>query len=404
MAIRIAAICCIVLFALGCTSGPQVQVEASGEGTLESSDSLQPGRSPEDDARSESTAGTATEGRSGERNSDGSAQELMQQALAAIDLGEYTQAMTLYLRVLEGSPGSSEAAVAEAELERFGSGLRMSAGDAWLDAGGRQGPQEAMALVTQGGPLPTVQLTYTDGPARFTVASMPIEFAVVGGKARFQPVVVSSDFGAATSSALSLTAGEEPIVVEAIPVVISGDARYPFEAAAVRFVYDPPATPAVLVNALIEGGEVAPASILADALLPSIEETVGSATILSASMLGAQAGPLLRGSARSVRDLAQEMDTPVVIVAAAELERISQIQYEGRDYNIFQAIGRVRVEIRGITGGQVLYQFASEELKGQGGSDEAARLDLLELAAQQIEDQRDAVTEGMKAALQIDLE
>lgn len=329
---------------------------------------------------------------------------LFEQAETAENQGLYAQAMTLYLRVKETAPSSAEGREANAKLGEFASGLRMEAGEQWLDAGGRLGAQYAMDLVTIGGPLPSVQLTYNDGPARFTVAAMPVRFSVVEGEAAFADLVNTSDFGTAAAPVLAITLGESPIVVEATPVLLAGDTELTFDSASVRFIYNPPSTPAVLLTSLLDAEGVSPAPTLADAILPAVESAIGSATVLSANMLGADATPLIRGVARKVQELAREMDTPVVIVGTAELERISQVQFEGRDYNIYQAFGRVRVEVRGITGGQVLFSLASDELQGQGGSEEAARLDLLELAAEAIQEVTDELTAGLRTAIRIDLE
>ena len=386
---QLLVVLCVVAVATGCATTNDGPEPAARESTGGASRSHASADQPSTQAQS---------------SAETDANRLFRESQEARSRGLYSQSMALAFRALLADPDSEAGRNAKNELEGFASGLRMEAGDQWLDGGGRQGPQYAMDLVTTGGPLPTVQLTYNEGPARFTVAAMPVEFSVVEGEARFSDVVPTSDFGTATAPVLALTLDESPIIVEAMPVLSADGSRYEFTGAAVRFVYNPPSTPAVLLTSLLDAEGVSPAPILADALLPAIEASIGSATVLSANMLGADAAPLIRGVARKVQELAREMDTPAVIVATVELERVSQVQFQGRDYNIHQAMGRVRVEVRGITGGQVLYSLASDELRGQGGNEEAARLDLLELAADEIRAATSQIIEGLRAAVRIDLE
>jgi len=302
----------------------------------------------------------------------------------SLELGNHAEALHDYALLTLLSPDSEQGRRAASELGRLSNGIRLEPSSEWLAPDGSQVSASTRELRSAGAPLPSVIATIGEGPARVAVHALTIQFVVTEGDTPGASMLLpTSEFGTATAPIQGEVSGTAPISVAAVPVVRTVRGQVALSSDPLVFVYDPPAAVFVAVTATLVGDRVLPAPELAAVVASGLRQ-IGSVAVIAASavdgFLGANAG-----DPDAIRVILDANDAAILGVAVIDVQDVSQVEYDGKVYNIWKVDAVVRFSLFDPAGGRSLITLTSEPLGGQGGSEADALSDIARVGAQALD-------------------
>lgn len=236
--------------------------------------------------------------------------------------------------------------------------------------------------------MPAVYLYQSYGSAKSPVADATLRFAAVANEATLTASVSTDAKGLANASVSSVGDPNEPLVIRGYPVFSAEGFSFAVSSVYRDFVYAPPPK-----KAMVAALERSPAGY---------RDGPGALDAVAAGLraLGVDAKPLggplpperftaaFGGDRSAFGSMAQGAESGYYALAYLEVGPASQMQYQGRVYNIFVAEASYALRIFRADG-SLAHTLSANGIRGQGGSERGA----LEDAAHKA---REALAQAMK--------
>ncbi len=248
--------------------------------------------------------------------------------------------------------------------------------ESWIAADGTQIVADIRAAAKGQGPMPAVYLYESYGSAKSPVGDAVIRFVAEDNGATLSPAVSTDGKGLANASISAIARLDLPLTVRAYPVFSAEGYSFALNAVFRDFSYAPP--PRIALVAGIErtslGIRDAASSLdgVAKALKAYGFESMPYNGILAPERFMAAYG----GERASISALAGGGKPGYYALLLVEVNAPSQMQYQGKVYNIYLADSAFTLRIL-RPDGSLVYAEARQGLRGQGGSERAAIDDAL---------------------------
>ncbi len=310
--------------------------------------------------------------------------QLFARAVESLKLGNHAEALHDFALLTLLAPDSDHGHRAASELDRLSSALRLEPAAPWLAPDGSQISASTRELKSTGAPLPSVIATISEGPARVAVHGLTIQFAVSESGVQGPSIVVpTSEFGTATAPIHSDVAGIGLVSVFATPVVVTDRGQVALAAEPLVFTYDPPASIFVALTAMLVEDRIEPAPGLAGSAAVGLRG-IGPVAVQDGSTMDGFWGAY-SGDPEAIRSILNANDATFLGVAVLDVQAISQVEYQGRLYDIWKANAVVRFLLFDAIGGRSLVTLSSEPLAGQGGNQRDALVDIARVGAEALD-------------------
>jgi len=270
---------------------------------------------------------------------------------------------------------------AETELTKLRAALSMEPGPEWLDADKNQRAASTVGAGGQGALSPSVILTFRWGAGQALVTGAPVQFGFVRGGGTLTAQVNTNDWGQANCILAGLEdPGVESVVRASLVYRVRGFA-YAFEGVSRDFVYAPPARKAAILALERAGERVVENPLILDAVFNRLKGLDFDFSQYDGQLLGEEFQAVFGGEPQAVRRLALAKEVSYLVVALNDAHQLSQVELEGRKYNIWKSRVTATTRLVRVAAGKVLYSATVQDAGGQGGSAEKAALDGLRNAA-----------------------
>jgi hypothetical protein len=332
--------------------------------------------------------------------------QYLENGLQKLDQGAVSEGIRQLVAVLAEGDSAREAEAlalrrrAETELAKLRAGLALEAGTEWLDANKNQRTASSVGLGGRESPLPSVILTLGyGGTGRVLVTGAPIQFAFVQGGGALTPLVNTNDYGQANCSLASLEDPGRRSVIRASLVYRVKDFHYAFEELSRDFVYSPPARKAAILALERAGSQLVEDPMVLHAVYGRLKEVDFDFSHYNGKLLGEQFLEVFGGDARAIRRLGLEAEVSYLVVLLNDVHSVSQVELQGKKYNIWKAQASCSARVLRVADGKVLYSGMPQAVAGQGGTAEKAALDSLRNAASALQEQVGRDLEEIRRAL-----
>lgn len=318
--------------------------------------------------------------------------ELESKAEEAFALNRTAEGMRLYVAAM-GRAHKAELTEALERLrgkaEALAATFSIEAHESWIAGDGTQVVGELRALARAQGLMPAAYLYQSYGSAKSPVADATLRFTAVANEAGLTASVSTDAKGLANASVSSVANVNQALVIRAYPVFSAEGFSFAVSSVYRDFVYAPPPKKAIV--AALErsptGYRDGPGAL--DAVAAGLRALGVDAKPLGASLAPERFMAAFGGDRTTLGSIAQGSDAGYYALAYLEIGPASQMQYQGRVYNIFIAEASYALRIL-RTDGSLAHTLAARGLRGQGGSERGAFDDAMHKA-------REALAEAMKA-------
>ncbi len=306
-------------------------------------------------------------------SADEEAKELLASALEALDNNHLTEAIRAYISVMavaDASPSAATKSASEkalAELTKIGTRLSLEAGDAWMAADGKQLSESTRGIGREGVKQPSVALYENYGTGKAPIADAPIAFEFVKNSGTMNAFGTTDGFGRASTAILKLDSTGEAAIVRAIPVFKSRGFSFAFKSLAREFNYLPPSTLTLAVSLAKSELGVEHNSLAADIMAGSLKAAGLSVAPAIASLQQELFLSAYQGEQRAVRELLAQAQASYLLLVYIDLDSIRQVEYNGKLYNLYSALGKATLRLI-RSDGSIVHTLVLENLKGDGGS------------------------------------
>lgn len=318
--------------------------------------------------------------------------ELEARAEEAFALNRTAEGMRLYVAAMgraHTSGLSEELERLRGKAEALAATLSIEAHESWIADDGTQIVGELRALARAQGPMPAAYLYRSYGSAKSPVADATLRFAAVANEAALTASVATDGKGLANASVSSVANANEALVIRVYPVFSAEGFSFAVASVYRDFVYAP--TPKRAIVASLErspaGYRDGPGAL--DAVAAGLRALGVDAKPLGAPLPPERFISAFGGDRTALGSFIEASEAGYYALAFLEIGPASQMQYQGRVYNIFiaEASFALRVFRRD---GSLAHTSSANGIRGQGGSERGA----LEDAAHRA---REALAEAMKS-------
>jgi hypothetical protein len=314
--------------------------------------------------------------------------QFLENGLHKLDQGAISEGIAQLVAVLaEGASATDSAAGelkrrAETELAKIRAGLALEAGTEWLDANKNQRIASSVNVGGQSSLNPSVILTLNYGGAgKALVTGAPIQFAFVQGGGVLAALVNTSDYGQANCNLASLDSTDTQSIIRASLVYRVKGFAYAFEGMSRDFVYAPPARKATILALERAGAAVVEDPAVLHAVYSQLKAVAFDFSFYNGKLLGEEFLAVFGGNPQAIRRLGLQTDVSYLVVLMNDAYNVSQVELQGKKYNIWKAQASCSARVIRVADGKVLYSGLVQAVAGQGGTSEKASLDGLRNAA-----------------------
>ncbi|HAE21023.1 MAG TPA: hypothetical protein DCG47_01695 [Spirochaetaceae bacterium] len=304
---------------------------------------------------------------------------LIRRARESLELNRLAEGIRYYVAAMARAHNAGDKTALDSisdTLNEIGGRLTLEPHESWIAADGTQLVADIRAAAKGQGPMPAVYLYESYGSAKSPVGDASIRFITQENSATLSSAVSTDSKGLANASISRVGRLDEPLVVRAYPVFSAEGYSFALNTVFRDFSFAPP--PRVALVAGIErtsaGTRDAASSLdgLATALKGYGFESVPYNGSLAAERFMAAYG----GERASLNALAGAASPGYYALLLVEVSAPSQMQYQGKVYNIYLADSSFTLRIL-RPDGSLVYAEARQGLRGQGGSERAAIDDAL---------------------------
>lgn len=318
--------------------------------------------------------------------------ELEAKAEEAFALNRTSEGMRLYVAAMGRAhrAGLSEALERlRLKAEALAATFSLEAHESWLADDGTQVVGDLRALARAQGLMPAVYLYQSYGSAKSPVADATLRFAAVANEAALTASVSTDAKGLANASVSSVANAAEALVIRVSPVFSAEGFSFAVSSVYRDFVYAPPPKKAMV--AALERSPVGyrDVPVALDAVAAGLRAVGVDAKPIGGSLAPERFTAAFGGDRSALGSMAQGAEAGYYALAYLEVGPASQMQYQGRVYNIFIAEASYALRILRADG-SLAHTLSANGIRGQGGSERGA----LEDAAHKA---REALAEAMKA-------
>ncbi len=323
--------------------------------------------------------------------------QYLDNGLDKLDRGAISEGIAQLVAVLaegvSGASGASGASAAdpavgelrqraETELAKVRAGLALEAGTEWLDANKNQRIASSVDIGGQSSLNPSVILTLNYGGAgKALVTGAPIQFAFVQGGGVLAALVNTNDYGQANCNLASLDSADTESIIRASLVYRVKGFAYAFEGMSRDFVYAPPARKATILALERAGAAVVEDPAVLHAVYSQLKAVAFDFSFYNGKLLGEEFLAVFGGNPQAIRKLGLQTDVSYLVVLMNDAYNVSQVELQGKKYNIWKAQASCSARVIRVADGKVLYSGQVQAVAGQGGTSEKASLDGLRNAA-----------------------
>jgi hypothetical protein len=320
-------------------------------------------------------------------------QQYLENGLDKLDQGTISEGIAQLVAVLaEGASAADPAAEdlkrrAETELAKIRAGLALEPGTEWLDANKNQLTASTVSVGGQNSLNPSVILTLNYGGAgKALVTGAPIQFAFVQGGGVLAALVNTNDYGQANCSLAGLVSPDTESIIRASLVFRIKGFAYAFEGVSRDFVYAPPTRKATILVLERAGATIVEDPVVLHAVYGKIKGVAFDFSFYNGKLLGEEFLAVFGGDPQAIRKLALETDVSYLVMLLNDAYNVSQIELQGKKYNIWKAQASCSARVIRVADGKILYSGQVQAVAGQGGTSEKAALDGLRNAASAMQD------------------
>lgn len=318
--------------------------------------------------------------------------ELEARAEEAFALNRTAEGMRLYVAAMGRAHRAGLAEALErlrVKAEALAATLSIEAHESWIAGDGTQVVGDLRALARAQGLMPAAYLYQSYGSAKSPVADATLRFAAVANEAVLTASVSTDAKGLANASVSSVANANEALVIRVFPVFSADGFSFAVSSVYRDFVYAPPPR-----KAMVAALERSPAGYrdvpgALDAVAAGLRALGVDAKPISASLPPERFTAAFGGDRTILGSIEQGSEAGYYALAYLEVGPASQMQYQGRVYNIFIAEASYALRILRADG-SLAHTLSASGIRGQGGSERGA----LEDAAHKA---REALAEAMKA-------
>ncbi len=304
---------------------------------------------------------------------------LTRRAKESLELNRLSEGIRYYVAAMARAHKAGDKAALDSisdTLNELAGRITLEPHESWIAGDGTQIVADIRAAAKGQGPMPAVYLYESYGSAKSPVGDAVIRFVAEDNGATLSPAVSTDGKGLANASISAIARLDLPLTVRAYPVFSAEGYSFALKAIFRDFSYAPP--PRVAFVAGIErtslGTRDAASSLdgVAKALKAYGFESLPYNGILAPERFMAAYG----GERASISALAGDGKPGYYALLLVEVNPPSQMQYQGKVYNIYLADSSFSLRIL-RPDGSLVYAEARQGLRGQGGSERAAIDDAL---------------------------
>ncbi len=304
---------------------------------------------------------------------------LLRRAEESLEFNRFSEGIRYYVAAMARAYKAGDQAALDSisdTINEIAGRLSIEPHESWIAGDGTQVVADIRAAAKGQGPMPAVYLYESYGSAKAPVRDAAIRFAAQQNGATISPAVSTDSKGLANASISAVARLDEPLVVRAYPVFSAEGFSFALNDIFRDFSYAPP--PRIALVAGIErtslGTRDAAGSLdgVATALKAYGFESVPYNGMLAPERFMAAYG----GERASINALAGGASPGYFALLLVEVGAPSQMQYQGKVYNIYLADSAFTLRIL-RPDGSLVYAEARQGLRGQGGSERAAIDDAL---------------------------
>lgn len=342
-----------------------------------------------------SAAPAAVEAAAGEAGAAQAAEavaELEAKAEEAFALDRTAEGMRLYVAAMGRAHKAGLAEALErlrAKAEALAATFSIEAHESWIASDGTQLVGDLRALARAQGPMPAAYLYRSYGNAKAPVADATLRFSAVANEAALTASVSTDARGLANASVSAVANADQALIVRVYPVFSAEGFSFAVASVYRDFVYAPPAKRAIAaaLERTPAGYRDGPGAL--DAVAAGLRALGLDAESLGSSVAPERFMAAFGGDRAALSSFEQGSDAGYYALAYLEIGPASQMQYQGRVYNIF--IAEASYALRILRGdGSLAHTLSANGIRGQGGSERGALEDALHRA-------REALAAAMKA-------
>jgi hypothetical protein len=304
---------------------------------------------------------------------------LISRAKESLELNRLSEGMRYYVAAMARAHKAGDKAALDSisdTLNEIGGRLSLEPHESWIAADGTQRVADIRAAARGQGPMPAVYLYESYGNAKAPVGDALIRFVPQTNSATLSASVSTDSKGLANASISAVGRLDDPLVVRAFPVFSAEGYSFAINTVFRDFSYAPPARTALVagIERTSLGTRDAAASLdgVATALKAYGFESSPYNGILAPERFMAAYG----GDRASIGALAGTDSPGYYALLLVEVSAPSQMQYQGKVYNIYLADSSFTLRIL-RPDGSLVHAEARQGLRGQGGSERAAIDDAL---------------------------
>ncbi len=313
----------------------------------------------------------------------------LSKAQDAADSNHLAEAIRSYVTVLalaDESPSTdakAKADAASAELARIGTRLTLEPSSEWIDAKGTQAAGSSRSLGKEGGLSPAVYLFDSFGSGKSPVADAPIFFQFVKNTGSLVSFVTTDAYGKANTTVAKVGEPGSDAVIRAFPVFKARGKSYAFQSVFRDFAYLPPAN--VVKILALESSELGlsdnPRTV--DPAAAALKQTGLQILPFNAKLAPEVFRRAYGGEVKALSALGVDATSPYAAFALVEVAAARQMELNGKKYNIYTATAPLSFRLVRADG-TIVYALSLDNIKGQGGTKEAAIADAYKRAGDAI--------------------
>jgi len=277
---------------------------------------------------------------------------------------------------------------AEAELTKIKATLSMEVEPTlWMDKSMNQRAGTTIDLT----PQPSIILTINTGLGRSLIANAPIFFKFIKGNGILSGIVNTNDYGQANCKIVRFDNPKEENIIRASLMYKEKGFSYEFEGLLRDFIYAPPTRNATIL--VLERSEIGFAQDprLSDVVFNSVKDIDFEFTMYNGNLASNNFMKVFSGDKSAIAKLGLEEGVSYLIVVFADCYQVSQMEFEGKKYNMYLSEGNTTARVIRTVDGKVMYDKKivrdhAHSKNGQGASKEKAIKNVMDLAADEMAD------------------
>ncbi len=330
--------------------------------------------------------------------------ELKAKAEEALALNKLAEGLRLYVAAMaRARKDGREDAVSELTktVNEIGARLTMSAHESWLLPDGTQTTGDIRLAAKGQGLMPAVYLYESYGSAKTAVGDAVIRFVAVQNAAAMTESVSTDHRGLANTTINSIRSQNEALVIRAYPVFSAEGFSFALATVFRDFSYAPPSARTIVAGLERTPAGYRDAPVVLDTAAAGLKALGMDTQPFNGMLAPDRFMKAYGGDAAELKKLNETTgpgEAGYFALLLVELGPASQMQYQGKTYNIFTADASYTLRIL-RSDGTLVYSESKMGIRGQGGNADAAGQDALSKAREALEAAMRTNAEAIKASL-----